>query len=78
MPEQDFLDPVEQVIREVFPEAASLRDLQMGSVPGWDSMGHMSLVAALENRFQVNFPTYRLAELTNAAAIAAAISEQKA
>ncbi len=32
-----------------------IRDLAYQSVEGWDSVGHMSLVAALEDAFQISF-----------------------
>ena len=38
-------------------------DLRMGSVPGWDSLGHMRLVVELEQEFGVSFPAYLLPEL---------------
>ena len=37
--------------------------LRMGSTPGWDSMGHMTVVLELEKEFNVRFPPYRLPEL---------------
>lgn len=51
--------------------------LQMGSTPGWDSMGHMIVVMELEKEFGVRFPPYRLPELTSAESIAKAIEAQR-
>lgn len=34
-------------------EEAQLADLKYQSVPGWDSVGHMTLVAALEDAFDI-------------------------
>jgi acyl carrier protein len=39
------------------------RELRMGSLPGWDSLGHMRLVVELEEEFGVSFPTYLLPEI---------------
>ena len=38
-------------------------EFRLGSLPGWDSLGHMRLVSELENEFKVTFPAYLLAEL---------------
>ena len=34
-------------------EEAQLADLKYQSVPSWDSVGHMSLVAAIEDAFDI-------------------------
>jgi len=52
-------------------------ELRMGSVPRWDSLGHMQLVSELESAFQVRFPAYALAELVEVDAIVRAIEEQR-
>ncbi len=38
-------------------------------VPGWDSLGHMTLVANLERQFSVRFPVYAIAGLSSVEAI---------
>ncbi len=53
-------------------EAASANALD---VPQWDSLAHLSLVAAVEEEFGVRFPTERIAELDSTSAIACAIEE---
>ena len=40
-----------------------------GDIPGWDSLGHMSLVTNLETQFDVRFPVYALSRLTSVDAI---------
>jgi acyl carrier protein len=47
--------------------------LRMGSTPGWDSMGHMTVVMELEKEFKTSFPSYRLPELIDVASIAKAV-----
>ncbi len=49
--------------------------LRMGSTPGWDSMGHMTVVMELEKEFQTNFPSYRLPELVDVSSIARAVQD---
>ena len=40
-----------------------MRELRMGSLPEWDSLGHMRLVVELEEEFGVSFPAYLLPEI---------------
>jgi len=74
---------INQQVRDVIVKAFNLSlrdaqgDLRMGSVPRWDSMGHMELVSELENVFQVSFPAYALAELVDVDSIVHAIQEQQ-
>lgn len=58
------------------PEAAA-GELQMSNPPAWDSLGHMTLVAALEKEFEVRFPIYAIPELTNVPAIVRKLEEQQ-
>ena len=44
--------------------------LQMGMTPGWDSLGHMTVVLELEREFGLRVPVTRIAELTDVDAIA--------
>lgn len=39
------------------------------SVPGWDSVGHLNLVLAIEEHFHVRFTTEEIARMTDLAAI---------
>jgi acyl carrier protein len=47
---------VEEVVSQVFgAEPGSIDGASSpGSVEGWDSMGHLNLVAALEKRFDIS------------------------
>jgi acyl carrier protein len=40
-----------------------LSELRFGSVPGWDSIGHVRLVVELEEEFGMSIPTYLLPEI---------------
>ena len=51
--------------------------LRMGSTPGWDSMGHMTVVMELEKEFQTSFPSYRLPELVDVPSIAKALQDSQ-
>ena len=60
---------ISQVVRDVIVKTFKLSsedsrgELRMGSVPGWDSLGHMRLVVELEEEFGVSFPPYLLPEM---------------
>ena len=49
----------------------------MGSVPGWDSLGHMELIMELEKEFGITLPSYSFAELINVEAISRIIRENQ-
>ena len=44
-------------------------DLSFGDLPQWDSLGHMSLMAAIENQFGVEVGADAIADLVNYKAI---------
>ncbi len=52
--------------------------LAMGTTPGWDSLGHMNVVMALESEFATTFPAYRLPDLVDVASIARVLRESSA
>lgn len=74
MPENDgdIERTVRQVIATTFRSATGSHP-RLGEPPEWDSLGHMSLVAALEDALAVRFPTYVIAELTDVPAIVGAV-----
>jgi len=47
----------------------------MGSLPLWDSMGHMQLLIEIEKEFGLTFPTYEIAELLSTEAIIKAVEK---
>jgi len=63
------------VLKSLGMAANSSLPLRMGSTPGWDSMGHMSIVMALEHEFKVTFPAYRLPELVDLPSITRAVTD---
>jgi acyl carrier protein len=46
----------------------------MGSTPGWDSLGHMTVVLELEREFGIRIPVTRISELVDAEAIVRAVA----
>lgn len=61
----DIAGRVRKTIEKTFRVSDEIApaEFRMGSLPGWDSLGHMRLVAELEEEFGVTFPAYLLAEL---------------
>lgn len=46
-------------------EESELENLQFESIPEWDSVGHMQLIAALEDAFDIMFDTEDIIELNS-------------
>ena len=61
---KDFLANQFQVDKE-----SITNDLSFGDLPQWDSLGHMSLMAAIENQFGVEVNADAIADLVNYKAI---------
>lgn len=61
--------PIRQRLRPVFMDAfglpvdADVDDMQQHLSEGWDSLGHMTLVVAIEDEFQVELEPDALIEL---------------
>ena len=69
-------DPVLSVFREVFrdehlelTESSTFED-----VPGWDSIGHVNLIAALEEQFKVKFTIAQIAEMSSVGDVRSAVA----
>ena len=69
---------VRAVIARTFrlSEATVAGELRMGNPPAWDSLGHMGLVAAFEQEFDVRFPVHMLPELESVPVIIDALNTQ--
>lgn len=52
-------------------------DTQAADVPGWDSVAHITLVVAIEQKFGVHFNTAEIEELRNVGDLAKLISTKK-
>lgn len=64
------------ILRALGPAAAAMDlPLAMGATPGWDSLGHMTVVVSLEQEFGIAFPAYELPRLTTLGSIVRAIQD---
>ena len=62
---------VQEVIAETLhiPLESVSDDLGIGSIPEWDSMGNMAVIAALEEQLGIEFPIEDLFDLNSVSAI---------
>ena len=61
------LEALERVFRDVFgdEEIVLNDDTTAADIAGWDSLGHINLMFALEGQFGVQFEGNQLAEFAN-------------
>jgi acyl carrier protein len=70
---------VRAVFREVFRlEGVDLPDdLDVDGIPGWDSLGHLELMEAIEDAFEVDFSPAEAVELLSERRIVEAIHARR-
>jgi acyl carrier protein len=75
----EVLDAVRQTVAEVFfvdtDQVTSKSSPE--SIAAWDSIGHLNLILALEQRFGVAFDPEQIPQVTTVQALAEAISAKK-
>jgi acyl carrier protein len=77
-------DEVQHVFRDVFGDSQLVLTDTMTAqdVPGWDSLGHLNLIIALEKRFGMRFATAEISRMKedgqNAGSLLALIKSKKA
>jgi acyl carrier protein len=56
-----------ELFREVFDDDSIVlhRELTASDIEGWDSMAHLRLILAIEQRFGVRLPSTKIAGLKN-------------
>lgn len=61
------LDTIRDLFRQSFDleDGASVDDLAYRAIPGWDSVGHMRLIAALETEFDIMLETDDVLDLSS-------------
>lgn len=74
---------MEEQIRVIIAEALGVDvalitpDLGINDIPEWNSMGNMAIIAALEEKLEVEIPLEDLFELTNVESILKEIKNLK-
>lgn len=77
--DNDVLMRVREVLKEVFgvdPQSISL-ETKAFDVPGWDSVGHLSLCGALEEAFGIQFDASDLAAINTVSTAISIIDAKK-
>ncbi len=75
-------DSVEDTVCETIADVFGVPRAQLGEVtsrddvPEWDSLGHLNLILALEEAFNVSFSVDEMPELTSVEAIAKKVREK--
>jgi acyl carrier protein len=74
----DNLEQLEKIFREVFelPEVADVRKVRQISHEGWDSLAHVTLMAALEGEFAIALDTSEMLDLTSFEAVRLFLEER--
>ena len=67
MTHDDTWNSLQQIIRDTFedPTIEVRRETTAADVPGWDSVAHVQLVIAVEERFGIRLTTGEAAGLAN-------------
>jgi acyl carrier protein len=75
----EVLEEVRQTVAEVFAlDPASVTAASSAeTVPAWDSMGHLNLILATEQRFGVTLDPEQVPQLTSVESLAAAVAASK-
>ena len=78
MTEDQVLNALQPLFQDVFDdeELTVTRDTSAPDVEGWDSLAHVSLIVAAEQRFGVKFRTAELESLRNVGHFAQLISSK--
>jgi acyl carrier protein len=78
-PEANIKERVKDILAEALevPLADISDDLAIGDLPQWDSMGHMTVISMLEDRFGIEASTDMIAELISLPAILQYLEGQK-
>ena len=67
------------VVREQFPGIAGTDikdDLEIGSVPDWDSLAHFNLLLAVEQAYEIRFTVAEMSELKTIGQIRKAVTSR--
>lgn len=78
MTDAEILETVQQIMREYFDEdelvvtpATTAQDVE-----AWDSMNHLNLIIAIEQRFRIKFTNAEVEDLHNVGDLVATISRK--
>jgi acyl carrier protein len=61
------------ILRALRLQSSPTVPLHMGGTPGWDSLGHMTVILELEREFGMRVPVARIADMKDVPSITNAI-----
>ena len=74
------MDALTEVFREVFddPEIALTAETTADDIEGWDSLSHVNLIMAVENRFDIRFKPKEILSFKNVGDLARCVESKLA
>jgi acyl carrier protein len=74
----DILEQVQKVLADVFdvPEESLDPDASPETIKTWDSLQHMNMVLAIEERFDIHFSVMEIEKLVSVRAISEAVARE--
>lgn len=77
MNEKEIYSELEEVFEEIFDEKVSLSaDTTADDIEDWDSLTHITLIAAVENKFGIKFKMKEVSSMKNIGEMVSIISER--
>lgn len=77
MNEKEIYSELEEVFEEIFDEKVSLSaDTTADDIEDWDSLTHITLIAAVENKFRIKFKMKEVSSMKNIGEMVSIISER--
>lgn len=70
--EKNYAERIQIVVAEIFKVPLEQVNLEMkpGDIPGWDSLGHITLLETLQERFELEIPLERALQASTLAELA--------
>lgn len=77
MNEKEIYSELEEVFEEIFDEKVSLSaETTADDIEDWDSLTHITLIAAVENKFGIKFKMKEVSSMKNIGEMVSIISER--
>lgn len=76
MDDRDIMEQLAEIMRDVFDDDSIVASDSMTAkdVIGWDSLGHVRLMVAIEEHFTIHFTTAEISEMRNVGELKALIA----
>jgi acyl carrier protein len=80
MSEQEIYAQLNEIFFDTFDDDSIVidADTTAGDVEGWDSLGHIRLVIAIEERFKIKFSSFEINAWPNLGALVQSIQKKMA